>query len=42
MKKLKIEIDYEEEPMVGGEFEDLCNWLANCPINKERVNEIKK
>ncbi|KKM18510.1 hypothetical protein LCGC14_1664980, partial [marine sediment metagenome] len=28
--------------MVGREFEDLCNWLANCPINKERVNEIKK
>ncbi len=42
MKKIKLEIEYKEEPMVGGEFEDMCNWLSKCPIPKERVKHIEK
>ncbi len=38
MKKIKIVINYEEEPQIGGEFEKVVNWLSNFPLESEKIN----
>lgn len=38
MQKVILEIQYDNNaPLIGGEFEQLCNWLAVCPIPKEQI-----
>ena len=37
-KEIIIKIKYEDKPLTGGDFEKVCNWLSEFPLEEEKID----